>query len=799
MKKTVLLLLIITFTWSGFAQNGSLEGLVVNPITNEPVAFANVVIYGTTIGSITDLDGRFKFFGLKPGFVKVQVSSIGYETVVSTEIMVTNAKNAFIEIKMNETTTELTEINVKASSFQRKDESPVSMRTIGIGEIEKSPGGNRDISKVIQTLPGVGGSVSFRNDVIVRGGGPSENRFYLDEVEIPNLNHFATQGASGGPVGIINVDFVRSVDFYSGAFPANKGNALSSVLDFKQVDGNKEKMKFRATIGASDLALTMDGPLSDKTSMVFSVRRSYLQFLFAGLGLPFLPTYNDAQFKLKTRFDEKNELTIIGLGAIDQFDLNLDANETEEQRYVLGYLPVNEQWNYTLGGVYKHFSEKGYQTLIISRNHLNNSSYKYLNNVEVDTLKILDYNSSEVETKMRYENTLRTDNGFKINVGAGIEYAEYYNQTFQYRYETDNITTVNYKTNLDLFKWSAFGQVTKGIFNQRLIVSFGLRADANNYSNEMNNLIDQLSPRLSLSYPISDKWALNFNTGRFYQLPPYTALGYGGETGVLVNKENGIKYIQSDHLVSGIEYLPNEDSKITLEGFYKKYNDYPFSVNDSISIASKGGDFGTYGDEELTSTGIGHSYGIELYARHTDLWGFNTIFSYTWVRSEFQDYYGKYIPTAWDSKHLFNLTATRSFKGNWDFGFKYRFAGAAPYTPDDVDKSSYVLAWEAQGRAYPDYAKFNQLRLENFSQLDVRVDKSFYYDKWSLMLYLDIQNVLNSKSDTPDILDVATDTNGDKIRINPSDPIDQQKYQMKYITTEGSGTVLPTVGIMIEF
>jgi hypothetical protein len=783
----------------GQAQNGSLEGLVVNPINNEAVAFANVIIYGTNIGSVTDLDGRFNFFGLEPGFVKVQVSSIGFETVLSSDVMITNAKKRFIEIELSESSTSLDEISVKASPFKRKEESPVSMRSIGISEIEKNPGGNRDISKVIQSLPGVGGGVSFRNDVIVRGGGPSENRFYLDDVEIPNLNHFATQGASGGPVGIINVDFVREVDFYSGAFPANRGNALSSVLAFKQVDGNKEKMKFRATIGASDLALTMDGPLSSNTSMIFSVRRSYLQFLFAGIGLPFLPTYNDAQFKIKTRLDEKNEITFIGLGAIDQFELNLEANDTEEQQYILDYLPVNNQWNYTVGGVYKHYRDKGYHTLVLSRNHLNNKSYKYQNNIEVDSLKILDYNSDEIETKLRYENTIRTDAGYKINFGAGLEYAQYLNNTFQYRYQDDGLELVDYNTELDLFKWSAFGQVSKGIFDQRLIVSLGLRADANNYSSDMNNLWEQLSPRLSLSYPISQKWSLNFNTGRFYQMPSYTTLGYGGETGVLINKNNGVKYMGSNHFVTGVEYLPNEKSKITIEGFYKTYDNYPFSVNDSVAISSKGGDFGTFGDEEILPIGVGRSYGAELYLRHTDIMGANVLLSYTWVRSEFKDYYGKFIPTAWDNKHLFNLTLTKSFKKNWDAGLKFRFAGGAPYTPDDVDKSSYVLAWEAQSRAYPDYGRFNQERLNTFTQLDFRVDKGYYFDKWSLMLYLDVQNVLNSKVDTPDILTVATDESGNKIIKNPEDPIAQQYYQMRYIKTDGSGIILPTVGIMIEF
>jgi len=496
--------------------------------------------------------------------------------------------------------------------------------------------------------------------------------------------------------------------------------------------------------------------------------------------------------------DEKNELTFVGLGALDQFVLNLDANETEEQRYILNYLPVNNQWNYTVGAVYKHYREKGYQTLVLSRNHLNNQSYKYMDNNE-DSIKILDYNSDEIETKFRYENTLRTDDGFKINYGAGTEYGEYLNSTKQFRYQNDGLALVDYNTTLGIVKWNAFGQVTKGIFDQRLIVSLGVRADANNYSSDMNNMFKQVSPRLSLSYPLSEKWALNFNTGRFYQMPSYTTLGYGGETGELINKANGAKYIGSNHLVTGVEYLPNEKSKITVEGFYKTYDNYPFSINDSVAISSKGADFGTVGDEAVLPIGIGRSYGAELYLRHNDIFGANVLLSYTWVRSEFQDYHGKYIPTAWDNKHLFNITATRSFKQNWDIGFKFRFTGAAPYTPDDVVKSSYVLAWEAQPKAYPDYSRFNQERFNTYSQLDLRIDKGYYFDNWSLMVYLDIQNVLNSKVETPDILTVATDDNGINIITNPTDPIDQQRYEMRYIKTSGDGIILPSVGIMIEF
>ena len=196
---------------------------------------------------------------------------------------------------------------------------------IGLREIEKSPGANRDVSRIVRSYPGVSFSpVGYRNDLIVRGGGPSENKFYMDGTEIPNINHFATQGATGGPVSIVNADLIREISFYTGAFPADRSGALSSVLDFRLRDGNPEKQTFKATLGASEVGLSGSGHIGGKTSYLFSLRQSYLQLLFKMIGLPFLPNYIDGQFKVKTRFSERDELTVLGLAGFDNMKLNLD-------------------------------------------------------------------------------------------------------------------------------------------------------------------------------------------------------------------------------------------------------------------------------------------------------------------------------------------------------------------------------------------------------------------------------------------------------------------------------------------
>ena len=794
---TFLMMLLSTSVLNG--QQGVIEGRVFNASNNNPVEFATIAIFGTTIGSISDLDGNFLFTGLEPGYVELRISSVGYETYISEPIQVTNAKKVYIEVPLDEANIELEEVVVRASPFRKIKESPVSLRRINIEEIEKSPGGNRDISKVIQTFPGVAATPAQRNDVIVRGGGPSENTFYLDGIEIPNINHFATQGASGGPVGIINADFLREVNLYSGAFPASSNDALSSVIELYQVDGNKENLDFRGAIGASDLSLTLDGPIGENTTYILSYRRSYLQFLFRLLELPFLPKYNDYQLKVRSRINEKNELSLISIGSYDTNSLNLDANETEEQRYILGYLPESFQWSYAIGVVYKHFREQGYDTWVLSRNYLHNESVKYRDNITQQEYKTLDYDSDEIENKFRFEHTSSYKNGFRINYGLNFEYAKFYANLFNSTFINSQTVTFNNESFFELFKWGVFGQASKELLSDRLVLSLGLRTDANNFNQNMRNMFNQLSPRFSASYQLTTGWYLNFNTGRFYQTPAYTTMGYEDEEGIRVNQTEDLRYVRSDHLVAGVEWLPDQESKMSVEGFYKKYDQYPFSLRDSISLASKGADFGIFGAEPVVSTARGRAYGTEFLYRNRDLSGINLTVSYTLVRSETLPQRESlkdlgWIPTTWDNIHLLNILGFRKFKGNWQVGFKWRFVGGQPYTPFDYRTSSLIQYWDVTKTAAFDLNQYNQLRYKPFHQLDLRVDKEWFLSKITINLYADVQNVYNFETTSSTFLVTEKNDSGNPV-VDPEDPT---RYLMKEIES-AAGTVLPTVGIIIEF
>lgn len=796
--KAILSVLIVLFSFTAFGQNkGTVTGKIIDETTSEPIPFANVVIEGTQIGSSSDIDGNFTITNVPYGYSKLVASAVGFETTISEDVYVTASKSPYIEVKMRSTSTELKEFVVETSAFQKTEESPVSVQTLGVEEIERNPGGNRDISRVIQSLPGVASTPSFRNDIIIRGGAPNENRFYIDDVETPVINHFQTQGSSGGPVGMLNVNLVKEVNLYTSAFPAARGNALSSVLEFRQLDGNKERLNLRGTIGSSDLALAVDGPVGEKTTFIVSARRSYLQFLFDVLGLPFLPTYNDMQFKVKHKFNNKNELSFIGLGAYDQFDLNESVNDDvddeddlERNNYILGNIPVNEQWNYTLGAVYKHYGKKSFQTYVLSRNTLNNSAYKYEDNDE-NLPKILDYESEETENKFRFENTYR-DKGYRINAGMNLEHAYYTNATFNRLGTPAGVQIINYNTELNMLKYGAFGSISKDFFNTRLNLTLGVRFDGNDYNDDMSNALNQFSPRLAGSYALTEKWSLNFNVGRYYQLPAYTVLGFSDANGELLNQDR-TKYIQSDHLVGGVEFQPDLKTKITVEGFLKQYDNYPFSLRDSISLANLGADFGVVGNEETSSIGKGRSYGVEFLIQRRSTNGIYGIMAYTWVRSEFEDKDGEQIASAWDSRHIFTFTGGKKFKGNWELGIRWRYVGGLPFTPYDVPASSLQANWDVNGRGILDYDQLNSQRLADFQQLDVRVDKIWYFEKWTLNLYLDIQNLYNFQSEEPDILNMESDANGDFI----TDPNDPTRY-VPYFINNTSGTVLPTIGVIID-
>lgn len=554
------------------------------------------------------------------------------------------------------------------------------------------------------------------------------------------------------------------------------------MLDFRLRDGNPDKQTFKATLGASEVSLSGSGHFNDRTTYLFSVRQSYLQLLFKALGLPFLPNFIDGQFKIKTRLTEHDELTVLALTGIDKMKLNTDE-KGEDAEYLLSYLPTIHQETFTVGAVYRHYAGKHTQSVTLSHNYLNNRNLKYRNNDDSSEDNLtLRLRSVEQKTTALFENRTRLGQ-WTLKEGAELTNSSYTNNT-------DSPFSL-YKTSLNIIGWGAFFSSDYSTRDNRFTLSAGIRVDGNNYNRGMKQLWKQLSPRLSASYKLSEQWILNGSAGLYHQLPPYTALGYKNNDGSYLNK--ALKYMRAMESSIGADWHLHDRIMISAEGFFKRYNRIPLSLQDNIPLACKGNDYGVVGNEPLASTADGRAYGLETMFRWQVSGRFNLVSSFTLYKSEYRNHSGDdYIPSAWDNRFILNMSGTYNLPKRWSIGGKVSYIGGAPYTPYDEDKSSLVQAWDAKGQPYYDYSLYNTGRLPDFAQLDVRVDKSFYFRRCMVGLYLDLQNVTGSKLKQPDVI-MSTG-----VIENPAAPTSEQRYKMKYLKQE-SGTLLPTLGVTVEF
>ncbi|MCC5937349.1 MAG: TonB-dependent receptor [Lunatimonas sp.] len=797
--------LIVAFTFlsvlSAAAQQVSLQGRVYNPVNNEPIPFANIVVQGLDLGTVSDENGNYQLTDMAPGLYNVRASFVGFKPNTVFEVQVTRARAVQLDFPLEEDASDLAEV-VVSSEFSRSEDTPISARKLNTNEIERYPGGNRDISRVIQALPGVASTASFRNDIIIRGGAPNENKFFIDEIEVPVINHFATQGSSGGPLGILNVNLIKNVDVISGAFPANRMNSLSSFFEFELKDGRRDKMFTQLTVGASELTLSNEGPLSEKTTYILSARRSYLQGLFRLLGLPFLPTFHDFTLKTKTRINDKTELTFLGVGAIDEFALNFDlpGEEDEEERdnrlFLLNTLPIQSQWNYATGVKLKRFRSNGFWTYVLSRNMLNNRAFKYQNNDESDPQNLIfDYRSQESENKFRAENSV-FGRGYTIKYGVNYEFSRYLIENFDRTVEITEGVPLDVGATALFHSYGAFIQGSKKLVNEKLLLSGGLRMDGSDFGRSASNPLNQLSPRASVSYQLRDQLFWTANAGIYYQRPPYTVLGFRDNDGRLVNQDNDVQFIRSTHFISGIEIQrPEKNRRFTVEGFYKLYANYPTSVRNGVVLANLGADFGVIGNEPVMSDGRGRAYGLEFLAQQRLFNNFYGIAALTLVRSEFTNpNTDGFVPSAWDNRFIVSLTAGKRLKRDWEIGARWRFLGGTPFIPFDLNASSLRSNWDLFNQGLFDFNRINEDRLRSFHQLDLRVDKKYFFDKWNLNWYFDIQNAYNFQAEQQERL-VAVRDEQDRPLVDPADP---NRYLLRSIRNT-AGSILPTVGLIIEF
>lgn len=777
-----ILSLLLVFPTLLFSQiDGSINGYIYDSKSQLPLLGANVIIEGTKKGTISDENGFFEITNISPKSYNLSVSYVGYQSKKIFNIIIKSKGNQTLEILLVESSEELEEIILYESPFKKSAETPLSVNTFSRVEIESYPGADNDVTKVVQSMPGLSPSVGgFRNDIIIRGGAPNETVYYLDEIEIPNINHFSTQGSAGGPQGMINISFIDEVTLSTSAFGVEYDNPLSGVLQFNQKNGNPKEISGNFRFGASDSAITIEGPFSksedNKTTFIFSARKSYLQFLFELIGLPIRPDYWDFQWKVNHKIDDYNSINFIGLGAIDDFSVEAPDDFDFTQQSFLEQVPIIQQNSTTTGisWIRKFKEKKGQFILALSTNKLKNIFSRYVDNENLNGLYFRN-DSHEWETKLRLK-TVNYVNDWKISWGGNIQYSDYFNNT------SDLYNQAEYITKFNFYKYGLFGNISKSFFENKLDVSIGIRSDEDTFSSG-SKLTNNLSPRLSTSLSISKDRRLKWNSslGTYYKIPVYTVLGFKNSLGEFANQD--AQYTKSNHFVTGFDYALGNASKISVEGFLKKYDQFPISVVDGVSLANKGADFEVLGNENIITEGKGKTRGLEFLFQQKLTNNFYGIFSYTFFKSEFTDLNGNYLPSVWNSKHLSSFSGGYKLKKNWEISSRWRFSGKTPYVPYDLDAS---LA------NYPnmilDYSELGNVKLGNFSQVDIRFDKKWNKENISINFFIEILNLLAQKIPSPSEYGLERDTTGNIITPFNLVEIDVNRESM-----------IPSFGFSIDF
>ncbi len=758
MKKIIVIISVLILSVNLFAQGaGIITGKVIDKTTKQPLIGVNLIVVGTSIGAASDIDGNYKITNLQPGTYSVTASYIGFTESSKSDIVVSSSRPKQVNFELAESTINIEGVTVTAGYYNQVITEPLSVTSFSNEEIRRTPGGFEDVVRALSVIPGVAKQSGGRNDLVVRGGAPSENLYLVDGFVVPNINHFATQGATGGTNSYIDLDFIDKSTFSTGGFSVKYGDKLSSVLGVDLREGRTDRIGGKALISASQFGFNLEGPITGNDDFIFSVRRSYLDFLFNAFGFSFVPEYYDMLFKYNYRIDNSNKLSVLFVGTLD--DVNFNNNSMEDQVDNARIL-ASSQKQYTFGVSYRHLMEKGFMNIRFGRNYIAYDSF------QKDSLlnPIFLNNSKEATNDVTADLVLKVGKSSEINVGAGyslirskneIQFTNDFVTSFGDTLPLSSVNNDNY-----FHKANAFLLYNTTLFD-RFIINAGLRGE---YFNPLKTKFT-VSPRASFKYVASSVVSLNFSAGIYRQSPSYIWLAYPGN--------DRLEPIQVEQFIFGADHLFTPSTRFKLEFFYKNYSKYATSeLRDYIVLANSGSGYGgaednysSFGLRELSSRGKGISRGIEISvqqkASEIPVYG---IASLTYSETRFTaidniDRVGQY-----NQNWIFNLSGGYLLGSDWIFSAKFRFASGFPYTP------IYQYGTQKVGEYLTEELSINH-------SLDVRVDKIWDFGGITLITYIDIQNIYNRKN-----------LNGYRWDYNENKVVGQEEFG-----------ILPSIGISLEF
>jgi hypothetical protein len=730
MKKLVLVLLGVC-SMSLFAQNdepkGSIAGKVIDRETKSPLIGVNIFIKDLQIGTTTDSEGNYEIKNIPVGLSTVVFSYIGYESVTKTDLSIKPDRKFYLNIEMNSSAVELQDVVITNGYFSELENKPVSTVNFSAEEIRRSPGTAGDVSRILFTLPSIAKVNDQRNSLIVRGGTAVENNFYLDNIEIPNINHFPVEGSSDGPIGILNADFINDVNFYSGGFSPIYGDRLSSIMDITYREGNKTRFSPQVNLSIAGAGASVEGAIGNKINYLFSFNRSYLDLLVKQLeeGMP-LPKYGDAQAKIVYELNDKNKLTLLDVFSVDEIYMNEDdALQNDANMY-----GRTDGFTNTAGLNWQHiWSNSGYSNTSVAHTF---TKYDRDYSKTVTQKQFYTNNSDEQIIRLRNVSYLKLNNKNALEFGGDLSAMFIDFDTFYGEYEDQygNTTDPLYiNSKMDGYKIGVFGVHHFNLL-ENLRLDYGARVDYFTYNKNLD-----VSPRGTLTYQLNPKTSVSVGAGLFHQNIP---------NNILVQSEDfkSLETPTAIHYTVGLSQELWSATRLSVEAYYKDYYDFPINPEqptmflfDQVQI------YGIFfSNSALEDNGRATSKGLEIILQKKLAEDFYGLASVALSNASYKDYFGQWHDRIYDNRFNFNIEGGYIPSNDWEFKVRWVFANGAPYTPFDYEAS------KAAGVGIWDLSRTNSERLPDYHSLNLRIDKRFYFSSSSLLVYLSVWNVYNRKN-----------------------------------------------------
>jgi hypothetical protein len=726
------LLLIILFTYSLHSQSqpkGTIEGTVQNAATQTPLPGVNVMVLNTTLGAVSDENGKFIIKNIPVGNYSVQFRLIGYSPVTKTDVIIRPQRMTGVNAELSELAITSDEVVVTAGYFNQNDVQQMNSVGFSREEIRRAPGSGGDISRTIMSLPSLAKVNDQSNSLIVRGGSPLENAFYIDGIEIPNINHFPTQGATGGPIGMINVDLIDEVNFHTGGFSPSYGDKLSSILDIKFREGNRNNFDGQLDLNIAGFGGVAEGPLGEDGSYLISARRSYLEYVIKmfDVGTSVVPSYGDVQGKVVYDLSQNHKLSVVGLYGDDHNDPDLKSALENDMLY-FGPQDIYQ----AAGGIVWRalWGKNAYSTTSVGYLSSRFNEDMYETNTGVHLLR---NRSTEAAASFRNVNHVRVSEFLSVEFGAEAKRLmnDYNNAYSTYTNATgDSTPALSIAQKISATKAGEFFNLMLQPLNG-LTVTFGVRGDYFSVNDRVT-----VAPRGLLSYKIDELTTVRITSGMYYQNLPL----------ILVSQNAANESLRDPcavHYIVGIDRLLTEDTKLTVEAYMKEYYDFPVDPSDPSlfmvdEVFYRTGFFLNHG--ALTSDGKARSRGIEITLQKKLAQDFYGLASATFFKTEYKGADDVWRNRVFDNRII--ISAEGGYKPNseWEFSARWIYAGGTPYTPFDLAQSKQLK------RAVFDPNRINDSRYPAYHSMNVRFDKRFHFESSNLVLYLSAWNVYNRKN-----------------------------------------------------